>query len=611
VKIIKPMDLAERFTSTAPPDSYSQWEPIGRDFFTEYQILHYEIAAGYLYMVAKKSFNPSVVRVDLATGESGFLAANVSAERVVPSPDGSYLAVEGRNVTAIYSLPLMTLVYVSSQPLLATCWSYDSAYFCFVAGDFPAGYKFLSAGTWDLASQTASEAAIAGDLFGQPAHDQAGWLRTNVLPSATSQHLFVLFDDKSGQNLGVKLLKISMVDGSYISAGAATRSWMAHNVVRGEILVGGGGDAGASAFSDATLAAQSGISINALPASLSADLDGNELIVQTASVQPYFRRYSATDYTSLAALDVALPTPADSVKYSANYYVSAVTSGGYALIDRTDDTAVTVQNPDATRGDIYTYSDRNYEALTDNSARPDQGAIADPPTWLDLGPTNPLRMFDGKLDTLTTAPDVLTVEITPSQIANGLALFNASAQTVRITMTDDAEGLVYDSGEIQMLENADVRDWYAYFFDPYSRKSDLARIDLPPYADAVITVTLTAQGEQVSVGQLVLGTIQNLGQAVYGTSVGITDFSRKEPDIFGNFEIVERRFSKRAEYDVVIDTRAAASVQRTLAAFRAKPVVWIGAEDHEETIVYGYYRDFDIVIANYSTSDATITVEGL
>jgi len=281
------------------------------------------------------------------------------------------------------------------------------------------------------------------------------------------------------------------------------------------------------------------------------------------------------------------------------------------FIDVTDNTIAEYIQPNFKLGDRVIFRDRVFEALTDNNDRPDVGALADPPTWLDLGFINPLRMFDNKLDSRTTAPSPLVIDITPGMLVNGIALFNVNASTVQITYTDPGDGLVYDTWQISMLDNSVVQDWYSFFFDPYLVKADLARVDLPAYIDGTVQITLDGAGADVAIGEVVLGTIYKIGDAQYGSSAGIIDFSRKEADQFGNFEIVPRRFSKRAEFDAVIPPAYGGSVQRTLARLRATPVVWIGSVDLEETIVYGYFREFDILLSNPAFSNVTITVEGL
>ncbi|OJT01237.1 hypothetical protein BEE62_14910 [Marinobacter nauticus] len=332
-------------------------------------------------------------------------------------------------------------------------------------------------------------------------------------------------------------------------------------------------------------------------------------MVQSSSVQPYNRRIIASDYSAGTAFPVS--ENFNDVEYSDSYVVFLRSDGSYEIVDIATNSLLEQTNPTVTAGDIYTYGNRNYEALEDNSDRPDLGAQLEVPTWLDLGYINPLRMFDTKLDSRTTAPSPLTITVTPGMITNGLALFNVSAATVQVTMDDPTDGQVYDSGAIQMLDNSAVNNWWDFFFAPYLEKADLALIDLPPYPDATLTITLSSDGGDVALGEMVLGRVQNIGEAQYGTSVGIIDASTKERDIFGNFEIIERKFSKRAEFDVSVPTSSASGMQRILAQYRATPVVWVGNMGLEATIVYGFYRDFQINFSHYSLSDATITVEGL
>jgi hypothetical protein len=251
-----------------------------------------------------------------------------------------------------------------------------------------------------------------------------------------------------------------------------------------------------------------------------------------------------------------------------------------------------------------------YEVLTNNTDQPDLGALLDPPSWLDLGVVNPLRMFDGKLDNVTVANSPLTINITPDQIVNGIAIFNIDATTVQITMTDPIDGLVYDSGEIDLIDSGIITGWYEFFFAQRLQKFDLVKVDIPTYPNATITITALDENE-ITIGEIVAGKNQNLGVSQYGSSVGIIDFSRKEQDQFGNFVITPRRFSKRAEYDIKVNTSSNSGLQRTLSDFRTTPIVWIGDENKLETVVYGYYRNFDILIAGPSLSDCTITVEGL
>ena len=251
-----------------------------------------------------------------------------------------------------------------------------------------------------------------------------------------------------------------------------------------------------------------------------------------------------------------------------------------------------------------------YKALQNNTnSYPPDNTGGTSPDWLDMGATNRWRMFDGATSTLTTSADSdIIVELTPNSIVTGVTLFNLSASTVNVVMTDPLEGEVYNR-TINLVDNSSVFDWWGYFYEPIIQKKDVTLIDLPAYVSATITITIS--GTTPSVGLCVIGAWKILGQTDYGTGVGITDYSIKEADAFGNFFIQPRRFSKRADYTVTVDTPKVGYVQRLLADYRTTPLVWIGVPEKEETIIYGYYRDFSIILSNFSISDCSIEVEGL
>lgn len=243
------------------------------------------------------------------------------------------------------------------------------------------------------------------------------------------------------------------------------------------------------------------------------------------------------------------------------------------------------------------------------------GTTATPPendstNWLDIGATNRWKMFDSAVGSQTTKSDSIVVTITPGMVVNAVALLNVVAQTVRVKMTDTIDGVVYDS-TVEMLDNSLITDWWHYFFEPIVRRQDVVFLDIPSYGTASIEITITNTGNTAACGVAVLGVAQTIGDTMMGASVGIRDYSRKEQDAFGNFIIVPRTFSKRANFQLKVQRNKTDGLQKLLAELRTTPVVYIGSDSFESTIVYGYYRDFDIVISSIPLSDCNIEIEGL
>ena len=249
-------------------------------------------------------------------------------------------------------------------------------------------------------------------------------------------------------------------------------------------------------------------------------------------------------------------------------------------------------------------------ASPSTSDEPTAGALKDPPTWIKVGEINRFKMFSGVLFEQTENPETIEVTIDPGVVVNAVALFNLSGNTVTVTVDDPVEGEVYSRTQ-SLLDNSSVVDWYSYFFEPITLKSDIAFLDLPAYGSATTTVTVDAGEATAKVGELVIGSQRVIGLTNYGTSVGIVDYSIKERDPFGGAIIRERAFSRRVEYEVTVETSKISSVVNILASVRAKPTVYIGEDNESSTIAYGYYRDFGVTFSTPSISSCTIEVEGL
>jgi hypothetical protein len=230
--------------------------------------------------------------------------------------------------------------------------------------------------------------------------------------------------------------------------------------------------------------------------------------------------------------------------------------------------------------------------------------------WIRVSATNTWAMFSDQISDRTEQATSITVTITPGEVINGIALFNLAGIEVQVQMDDPIDGIVYDT-TVSLNSNEGINDWYEYYFNPIETKSDIALLDLPAYSTADVIVTINAPAGTAACGLLTLGYQRVLGIAENGSGVGILDYSRKELDAYGRPIVVQRGYSKIASYDVHVQTNRISYIQNLLANLRTTPVTWIGSEEYGATIVYGYYRDFDLVFRDPVSSPATIEVEGL
>lgn len=251
-----------------------------------------------------------------------------------------------------------------------------------------------------------------------------------------------------------------------------------------------------------------------------------------------------------------------------------------------------------------------FESAVGSNLGNDPLADASGEFWITLGPTNRWAMFDPVIQTQTTADAAIAVELDLTGRIDTVALQNVSAASVQVTMTDAVEGVVYDR-TVSLISTDGIVDAYSYCFEPVARLRDLTLLDLPPYGNASLEVTLSEGGGQVACGLLLVGLSRELGGTLWGATAGIRDFSTKATDDLGRFGVVKRAYSKRASFQILVPNAAVDTFQNTLADYRATPVLYVGDGRFASLAVFGFYRDFNVEVAYPDRSLATLDIEGL
>lgn len=262
------------------------------------------------------------------------------------------------------------------------------------------------------------------------------------------------------------------------------------------------------------------------------------------------------------------------------------------------------------QGDQVIFNHRVYEAQQTTTDQPDQGALADPQTWIDLGATNLTRIYDAVIGNPATRSGSVEYTLRPRQVVNAAGLFGVKGTTARVRMIDATEGVVYDETR-PLLNNDDIASWHSYYFALVRPRNEVVFDGLPNYRNADIEITIDAGTGTAELGEVTMGRTIELGVTLFGTTPGIRDFSRKERDPFGTFQVVERKFAKTLTFEVSVDTARVNAVLNTLAEVRAKPTVYIGNEDQPATVIFGFFNDFVIPLSNPLESRMSLKVEGI
>jgi hypothetical protein len=240
-------------------------------------------------------------------------------------------------------------------------------------------------------------------------------------------------------------------------------------------------------------------------------------------------------------------------------------------------------------------------------------AITDPAFWLDIGPSNRWAMFDSYNGTATTDASLIDVTMNLTGRADSLALLALeSAISARVIVSTIADGTLYDM-TYTLTSTDGIADWYSWFFEEIDRKTNLLLTDLPIYNNPTVRVVLTGTGTStLECGNLVVGQSKDLGRTLHdGAQVGIIDYSRKEADDFGNYTIVQRAFSKRGSFQMRISKAQSDGIHQVLSDFRATPAVYAATSEYDSTLIFGFFREFNIAIDYPTENLVSIEIEGL
>lgn len=230
--------------------------------------------------------------------------------------------------------------------------------------------------------------------------------------------------------------------------------------------------------------------------------------------------------------------------------------------------------------------------------------------WLRVGSTNRWKMFDSANSSQSSNTSTISVTLNCVGRINSLALLNISAASVTVTMTDAVDGLVYNT-TTSLIEDVGESGWYAWLFDPIERKTQFSVTSMPTYSSPVIQITLTDTGNTVLCGNCVLGQSKELGSSLHGSAFSIQDYSVKDTDEFGVTTIVQRDYASRGNFIIKVDNTFLSRLKNLLAEYRATPIVYIGSDDYDATIIYGIYRDVNVEISYPTVSICTLDLLGL
>jgi hypothetical protein len=232
--------------------------------------------------------------------------------------------------------------------------------------------------------------------------------------------------------------------------------------------------------------------------------------------------------------------------------------------------------------------------------------------WVDVGASNQWAMFDGALGSATESADGFSVVVRPG-VVSAVAVMQVQAESVRVRMLDAPGGaVVYD--RTQGMGRAFISNWYEWTTAPFEYQPEAIFQGLPMYAACELQVTFAADTlNPARCGEMVAGVAYTLGVPQMGTKLGITDYSRKVTDEWGNTTLVQRAFAKTLDVPLVLDAEQLAKAYGLLANLRATPCVFVPSAltRYSALVIYGWIGEFTIDLATYTMHYCNLQIKGL
>ena len=235
--------------------------------------------------------------------------------------------------------------------------------------------------------------------------------------------------------------------------------------------------------------------------------------------------------------------------------------------------------------------------------------------WEEVESTEQYKMLDSYVNTVSENLNNINIKMTVTEV-DQIALFGLYGHTVELTMRDITDTTVLWSDSIDLIYGSyaanEVLDWWEYYFGRLSATEDLTAAIGGNAFEGVLELKIIADtGENAKCGGVVVGRAIGIGNAKYGLTSGIIDYSRKMTDSAGRTTITEGAFAKKLSAVTDVDNQNVDAVFKTLSSLRSVTTAFYLDSESEMTTIFGFISEYSIVLKGVNNTLCNIEIEGL
>jgi hypothetical protein len=240
-------------------------------------------------------------------------------------------------------------------------------------------------------------------------------------------------------------------------------------------------------------------------------------------------------------------------------------------------------------------------------------ALATGTAWLVIGPTNRWAAFDRLRNTQTVAPVDIVKSIAPGERCRSISVIGIDASSVTISVKVAGVEVYAVTTSLKLRKSS---GWLDYFFGKFSFRKSVQFFNLPPYRNAVITVTVAKAKGQRGVGGIIVGNAIYIGDMQYKARSDHLNFSQINRDKWGNIDLQASRSVPKVNGEIWFDKNLTRQILEVRETLNGVPAVWSGLDDFtleyfEPLFIYGIHKEFSISLEDAVHGTITLEVEEL